>query len=172
MSHQAFQFFPLHRVCSQRSYISCCLKIPVQSLHASARIQVSQLLHERKSNQLITGLFAIIHFIEIIRILYTTLVFELMSNQKFKKPSNSDTPSLNRNISSVLLYLFDKVSSRFLVHCIVAYLTQLIHFILNITVSIQKKNKLFHNCNKETVSDLNMTSQQAEMCLEGIVNMF
>ena len=47
-----------------------------------------------------------------------------------------DKPSLNRNISSAPLHLFDKVSSIFLVHFTVAYLTLLVYFLLNIIVNI------------------------------------
>ena len=41
-----------------------------------------------------------------------------------------DKPSLDRNISSAPLYLFDKVSERFLVHFMVVHLTSLIYFLL------------------------------------------
>ena len=47
-----------------------------------------------------------------------------------------DKPSLNRNISSAPLRLFDKVSSIFLVYFTVAYLTLLVYFLLNIIVNI------------------------------------
>ena len=51
-----------------------------------------------------------------------------------------DKPSLDRNISSAPLYLFDKVSERFLVHFMVVHLTSLIYFLLT---SLSTFNKRF-----------------------------
>ena len=48
-------------------------------------------------------------------------------------------PSVNRNINSAPLYLFNKVSEQVLV---LVYLTQLIYFLLNIITKLYKK-KLF-----------------------------
>ena len=74
------------------------------------------LLLERRSKQSITILFVIIYFIAIIYLLLTTLAFWVMKNKMFlskikeSPPIMRDKSSLNRNISSAALYLFDKVS--------------------------------------------------------------
>ena len=45
-----------------------------------------------------------------------------------------DKSSLNRNIISVLFYLFDKVSQRVLAYFMLVYLTTLVYVILNIVI--------------------------------------
>ena len=45
-----------------------------------------------------------------------------------------DKSSLNRNIISVLFYLFDKVSQRVLAYFTLVYLTTLVYVILNIAI--------------------------------------
>ena len=115
ISNKVYHFVPLQRLYAQRSDIWCCLS-SIWSLQRNLlyrkyqtlkyKIWECQLFLERRSNRQITVLFVIIYSTEIFSPLLTYSVF---SSLQIKESLliMIDKTSLNRNINSALLDLFD-----------------------------------------------------------------
>ena len=112
ISNKVYRFFPLQRLYAQRSDIWCCFS-SIWSLqrnllyrkYQTLKYKIwCQLLLERRSNRQITVLFVIIYSTEIF-----SPLFPFISSLQIKESLliMIDKPSLNRNINSALLDLFD-----------------------------------------------------------------